>query len=62
MWFMTLQTEERLILDFQVIGYRPVRIMTNGTVIADRSMFKNERSLVTGMAVETEIIKTFISL
>ena len=62
MRLMTLQAQVRLILLFQVVGHRPVGIMTDGTIITDRGMFKNKRSLVAGMAVETKIIETFIGL
>ena len=36
--------------------------MTDGAVLADRIMFKNERTLVTGMALKAKIIETFIRL
>ena len=62
MGLMALETQIGLILFLQVVGHCPVGIMTDSTVFHYRSMFKNERSLVTGMAVKAEIIEPLIGL
>jgi hypothetical protein len=59
MGLMALKTEERLILFKQAVGYRSVGIMTDSTVLENRGMFENERSLLIPMTVEAEIVEPF---
>ncbi len=62
MTFMTLQTEERLVLCQQVVGNGAMRIVTDGAVILNRGMAKHERTLITAVTVEAEVVGAFMSV
>jgi hypothetical protein len=57
---MTLETQERLILHQQVVGYCPVSIMAEGAVFDHGLMLKHKGPLITGMAFKAEIVQTLI--
>ena len=59
---MTLQTQERLVLKEQVVGYRPVSIVAESAVFDHRVMLEHKGSLITGVAFQTEIVQTLIGL
>jgi len=61
MGFMALKAEERFILFEHVIGHRPMGVVTDHTVLSDRSMFENKRSLLVRMTIEAKIIDPFNS-
>lgn len=58
---MALQAEERLILCQQVVCNRPMRVVTRRAALGNRSMFEDERTLVAGVTLETEIIGAFFA-
>jgi hypothetical protein len=62
MSLMTLQTQERLVLNEQVVGYCPVSIVAESAVFDHRLVLKHKGSLITGVAFQTEIVQTFIGL
>ena len=62
MRFMTLQAQERLVLNQQVVGYCAVSIMTEGAVFDHRLVLKHKGPLITGMAFKAEIVQTLIGL
>lgn len=62
MGLMTLQTQERLVLKEQVVGYCAVSIMTEGAVFDHRFVLKHKRPLITGMTFKAEIVQTLICL
>jgi hypothetical protein len=62
MSLMTLQTQERLVLNEQVVGYCPVSIVAESAVFDHRLVLKHKGSLITGVAFQTEIVQTLIGL
>jgi len=57
---VTLKAEVRLILFQKVISYRPMGIMTSGTVLHHRGMFEGKRTLLVCMALETELVLSLV--
>jgi hypothetical protein len=49
---MAGETEERLILEQQVVGDGPVSIVADSTIFVDRFMFENEGPLFRSMTGE----------
>ena len=62
MRLMTLQTQERLVLKEQIVGYCPMSIMTEGAVFDHGLVLKHKGPLITGMAFKAEIVQTLIGL
>lgn len=62
MSLMTLQTQERLVLKEQVVGYCPVSIVAESAVFDHGLMLEHKGSLITGVAFQTEIVQTLIGL
>ena len=56
MAFVALQAEERFILNQHVVRYRTMWVVTDGAVIFDGSMAKNEWALVTAVTIKTEVV------
>ena len=54
--FMTLQTQERLILFQEVVCHGPVGLMTLKTAFCNRGMLKDKWSLVTGMTLKAQVV------
>jgi len=57
---MAGEAKERLILDQQVVGDGPVRIVAGSTVFVDRFMFENEGSLFRGVAGEAKLTVSMV--
>ena len=53
---VTLQTDKRLILLEQIVGYGPVGGVAYGAVFQHGCMFKDERPLFGRMTVQTKIV------
>ena len=60
--FMALQAEERLVLNQHVIGDGTMGIVADGAVVLNGGMPEYERTLVAGVAVQTQVVGALIGV
>jgi len=59
MKLMALQTKKRFILNQQIVRNGAMGLVTDGTILHNRRMLINKRSLFGGMAIKAQVVFPF---